>query len=100
MLVNNAGYGYLAAIEEGEDEGIRAQFETNVFGLIALTQAVLPLMRTQKKGHVVNISSIGGLVSFAATGFYHATKYAVEGLLESLSIEGAPLGINTPGAML
>ena len=93
VLVNNAGYGYLAAIEEGEDEGIRAQFETNVFGLIALTQAVLPLMRAQKKGHVVNISSIGGLVSFAATGFYHATKYAVEGLSESLSIEGAPLGI-------
>ncbi len=93
VLVNNAGYGYLAAIEEGEDEGIRAQFETNVFGLIALTQAVLPLMRAQKQGHVVNISSIGGLVSFAATGFYHATKYAVEGLSESLSIEGAPLGI-------
>ncbi len=93
VLVNNAGYGYLAAIEEGEDEGIRAQFETNVFGLIALTQAVLPLMRAQKGGHVVNISSIGGLVSFAATGFYHATKYAVEGLSESLSIEGAPLGI-------
>ena len=93
VLVNNAGYGYLAAIEEGEDEGIRAQFETNVFGLVALTQAVLPLMRAQKKGHVVNISSIGGLVSFAATGFYHATKYAVEGLSESLSIEGAPLGI-------
>ena len=93
VLVNNAGYGYLAAIEEGEEDGIRAQFETNVFGLIALTQAVLPGMRTRRRGHVVNVSSIGGLVSFAATGFYHATKYAVEGLSESLSIEGAPLGI-------
>ncbi|WP_419730932.1 oxidoreductase [Lichenicola sp.] len=93
VLVNNAGYGYLAAIEEGEDEGIRAQFETNVFGLIELTKAVLPGMRKQKSGHVVNFSSIGGLVSFAATGYYHATKFAVEGLSESLAIEGKPLGI-------
>ncbi|MGI4746647.1 MAG: oxidoreductase [Janthinobacterium lividum] len=93
VLVNNAGYGYLAAIEEGEDEGIRAQFETNVFGLIELTKAVLPHMREQRSGHIVNFSSIGGLVSFAATGYYHATKYAVEGLSESLAIEGAPLGI-------
>ena len=93
VLVNNAGYGYLAAIEEGEDEGIRAQFETNVFGLIELTKAVLPGMREQKSGHVVNFSSIGGLVSFAATGYYHATKFAVEGLSESLAIEGKPLGI-------
>ena len=93
VLVNNAGYGYLAAIEEGEDEAVRAQFETNVFGLVALTQAVLPGMRGRRRGHVVNVSSIGGLVSFAATGFYHATKYAVEGLSESLAIECAPLGI-------
>ena len=64
-----------------------------MFGLIALTQAVLPGMRQRRRGHVVNISSIGGLVSFAATGFYHATKYAVEGLSESLALEGAPLGI-------
>ncbi|HEY0790370.1 MAG TPA: SDR family NAD(P)-dependent oxidoreductase [Chthoniobacterales bacterium] len=78
VLVNNAGYGYLAAIEEGEDDEIRAQFETNVFGLIAVTQAVLPGMRARKKGRIVNFSSIGGLVSFPATGYYHATKYAVE----------------------
>lgn len=93
VLVNNAGYGYLAAIEEGEDDEVRAMFETNVFGLIAATQAVLPGMRRRHRGHIVNISSVGGLVSFAATGFYHATKYAVEGLSESLALEVAPLGI-------
>jgi NAD(P)-dependent dehydrogenase (short-subunit alcohol dehydrogenase family) len=93
VLVNNAGYGYLAAIEEGEDDEVRAMFETNVFGLIDLIKAVLPGMRRRKKGHIVNISSIGGLVSFAATGYYHATKYAVEGLSESLALEVAQLGI-------
>jgi NAD(P)-dependent dehydrogenase (short-subunit alcohol dehydrogenase family) len=93
VLVNNAGYGYLAAVEEGEYEQIRAMFETNFFGLVAMTNAVLPGMRQRRSGHIVNFSSIGGLVSFAATGYYHATKYAVEGLSESLSIELAPLGI-------
>ena len=93
VLVNNAGYGYLAAVEEGEEQEVRAMFETNVFGLIAATQAVLPGMRQRRRGHIVNISSIGGLVSFPATGFYHATKYAVEGLSESLAQEVAPLGI-------
>ncbi len=93
VLVNNAGYGYLAAIEEGEDDQIRAMFETNFFGLVALTQQVLPGMRQRRTGTIVNVSSIGGLTSFAATGYYHATKYAVEGLSESLSIEVAPLGI-------
>jgi NAD(P)-dependent dehydrogenase (short-subunit alcohol dehydrogenase family) len=93
VLVNNAGYGYLAAIEEGEDEAVRAMFETNVFGLVDMTKAVLPIMRQQKSGLIVNISSIGGLASFAATGYYHATKYAVEGLSESLAAEVRPLGI-------
>jgi NAD(P)-dependent dehydrogenase (short-subunit alcohol dehydrogenase family) len=93
VLVNNAGYGYLAAIEEGEDEQVRAMFETNFFGLVATTNAVLPGMRKRKSGHIVNVSSIGGLVSFGATGYYHATKYAVEGLSESLALEVAPLGI-------
>jgi NAD(P)-dependent dehydrogenase (short-subunit alcohol dehydrogenase family) len=93
VLVNNAGYGYLAAIEEGEDEAVRAMFETNVFGLVDMTKAVLPIMRQQKSGLIVNISSIGGLASFAATGYYHATKYAVEGLSESLATELKPLGI-------
>ena len=93
VLVNNAGYGYLAAIEEGEDKAVRDLFETNFFGLVELIKAVLPGMRKQKSGHIVNISSIGGLVSFGATGYYHATKYAVEGMSESLAIECAPLGI-------
>ena len=92
-LVNNAGYGYLAAIEEGEDQAVRALFEANVFGLIDLTKAVLPIMRAQRSGLIVNISSVGGLVSQAATGYYHATKYAVEGLSESLATELKPLGI-------
>ena len=93
VLVNNAGYGYLAAIEEGEDAPVRELFETNVFGLIEMTKAVLPGMRKRRSGHIVNISSIGGLVSFAASGYYHATKYAVEGLSGSLAIEAEPLGI-------
>lgn len=93
-LVNNAGYGYLAAIEEGEDEAVRAMFETNVFGLIDLTKAVLPIMREQGSGLIVNVSSIGGLTSQAATGYYHGTKYAVEGISESLAAEVKPLGID------
>ena len=93
VLVNNAGYGYLAAIEEGEDAEVRALFETNVFGLVNLTKAVLAGMRERKSGTIVNISSIGGLVSFPLTGYYHATKYAVEGLSESLAIEVASFGI-------
>jgi NAD(P)-dependent dehydrogenase (short-subunit alcohol dehydrogenase family) len=93
VLVNNAGYGYLAAIEEGEDDKVRAMFETNFFGLVETIKAVLPGMRKRKSGHIVNVSSIGGLVSFGATGYYHATKYAVEGLSESLAIEVVPLGI-------
>ena len=93
VLVNNAGYGYLAAIEEGEDDQVRAMFETNFFGLVAITNAVLPGMRKRRSGHIVNISSIGGMVSFGATGYYHATKYALEGMSESLAIELKPLGI-------
>lgn len=93
VLVNNAGYGYFTSIEEGEEEKIRAQFDTNFFGLVNMIQAVLPGMRKQKSGHIINFSSIGGLVGFTATGFYHATKFAVEGLSESLSKEVGPLGI-------
>lgn len=102
VLVNNAGYGYLAAIEEGEEAEIRAQFETNVFGLIAVTRKVLPGMRARRGGHIFNVSSLGGLVAFAATGYYHATKFAVEALSESLAQEVRPLGIKVtilePGA--
>lgn len=93
VLVNNAGYGYLSSIEEGEDDKIRQQMETNFFGTLHTIQAALPKMRMRRKGHIVNYTSIGGLVSFAATGFYHASKYAVEGLSESLAIEVAPFGI-------
>ncbi len=93
VLVNNAGYGYFSSIEEGEEEKIRAQFETNFFGLVNMVQAVLPGMRKQRNGHIINFSSIGGLVSFTSTGYYHATKFAVEGLSESLSKEVEPLGI-------
>lgn len=94
ILVNNAGYGYLAAIEEGQDDEVRDLFDTNVFGLVNTTKAVLPCMRARRRGHIVNISSLGGLIGFGATGYYHATKFAVEGLSESLAAEVAPLGID------
>ena len=93
VLVNNAGIGYFAAIEESEDEEVRKMFEINVFGLARMIQEVLPYMRKQKKGHILNIASIGGLRSFPAVGFYNATKYAVDGLSESLYKEVSPLGI-------
>ena len=93
VLVNNAGYGYLAAIEEGDDADVRAMFDTNFFGLAAMTRAVLPLMRAQKAGAIVNISSMGGFIGFPGSGYYAATKFAVEGLSEALSKEVAPFGI-------
>jgi len=93
VLVNNAGYGYLAAVEEGDDPDIRAMFETNFFGLAAMTRAVLPLMRAQKSGAIVNVSSIGGFIGNPGSGYYAGTKFAVEGLSEALSKEVAPFGI-------
>jgi NAD(P)-dependent dehydrogenase (short-subunit alcohol dehydrogenase family) len=93
VLVNNAGYGYLSAVEEGEDDEIRAMFEVNVFGLANMTKAVLPLMRSRRSGTVVNISSMGGLIGFPGIGYYNATKFAVEGLSEALAKECAPLGV-------
>jgi len=93
VLVNNAGIGYFAAVEESEEEEVRKMFEINVFGLAWMTQAVLPQMRKQKSGHILNIASIGGLRAFPGIGFYNATKFAVDGLSESLSKELAPLGI-------
>jgi NAD(P)-dependent dehydrogenase (short-subunit alcohol dehydrogenase family) len=93
VLVNNAGYGYLASVEEGKDAEVRAMFETNLFGLLAVTKAVLPGMRARRFGHIVNISSIGGLVANPSTGYYSATKFAVEALSESLAKEVEPLGI-------
>lgn len=93
VLVNNAGIGYFGAIEESEDEAVRRMFEINFFGLANMTNAVLPILRNQKSGHIINIASIGGLVSFPGVGFYNATKFAVDGLSESLAKEVAHLGI-------
>lgn len=93
VVVNNAGYGYLAAVEEGEDAAVRDLYDTNVHGVVTVLKAVLPGMRARRSGRIVNISSFGGLAAFAATGYYHATKFALEGLSESLAAEVAPLGI-------
>ncbi len=94
VLVNNAGIGYFAAVEESEEAEVRRMFEINVFGLAKMTQEVLPHMRKRRSGHILNVSSIGGLRSFPGVGFYNATKYAVDGLSEALSKEVAPLGIH------
>lgn len=93
VLVNNAGIGYFGAIEESEEQEVRRMFEINFFGLANMTNAVLPIMRAQSSGHILNVSSIGGLVGFPAVGFYNATKFAVDGYSESLSKEVAHLGI-------
>ncbi|OCX53299.1 short-chain dehydrogenase/reductase [Mucilaginibacter sp. PPCGB 2223] len=93
VLVNNAGIGYFGAIEESEEAEVRRMFEINVFGLANVTNSVLPIMRAQRSGHILNIASIGGLVGFPGVGFYNATKFAVDGYSEALSKEVAPLGI-------
>jgi len=93
VLVNNAGIGYFAAIEEAEEDEVRKMFEVNVFGLNRMTQAVLPRMRERHSGCIVNFSSIGGIKAFPALGHYNATKFAVEGLSEALWQEVEPLGI-------
>ena len=93
VLVNNAGIGYFGAVEESEESEVRRMFEINVFGLARLTQEVLPFMRKQRSGHILNVASIGGLRSFPGVGFYNATKYAVDGLSEALYKEVSPLGI-------
>ena len=84
VLVNNAGHGIVGGVEEASDADVRKVFETNVFGLLRVTRAVLPVMRKQGSGHIVNLSSIGGLVGGAGFGIYNATKFAVEGLSEAL----------------
>jgi len=93
VLVNNAGVGYFGAVEESEDDAVRNMFDINVFGLGNMIQEVLPFMRKQKSGHILNVASIGGLRSFPGVGYYNATKYAVDGLSEALYKEVAPLGI-------
>jgi NAD(P)-dependent dehydrogenase (short-subunit alcohol dehydrogenase family) len=94
ILVNNAGVGYLAAVEEGDDDSIRWQFETNFFGAVAVIRAVLPIMRKRERGTIVNISSMAGFVSNAGMGYYAASKFALEGLTEALWQEVEPLGLN------
>ena len=93
VLVNNAGIGYFAAVEESEEDQVRRMFEINVFGLSRMIHVVLPGMRKRRKGCIVNFSSIGGLCGFPCVGYYNATKFAVEGLSEALSLEVEPLGI-------
>ncbi|HEV7654112.1 MAG TPA: oxidoreductase [Mycobacteriales bacterium] len=93
VLVNNAGYGYRAAVEEGDEDDVQRLFATNLFGPITLTKAVLPGMRARRRGTIVNISSIGARISPAGSGYYAATKAALEALSASLRQEVAPLGI-------
>lgn len=93
VLVNNAGYGLMGAIEEVPNDEIKKLFDTNFFGLLAVTRQVLPIMRQQKSGYIINISSIAGVAATAGMGFYNASKFAVEGLSEALALEVNPLGI-------
>jgi NAD(P)-dependent dehydrogenase (short-subunit alcohol dehydrogenase family) len=94
VLVNNAGFGLLSAVEEATDAEAKANYEANVFGLLNVTRAVLPYMRNERKGHVINISSVGGLTGIIGWGLYGSTKFAVEGITEALAAEAAPLGIH------
>ena len=102
VLVNNAGYGYRSAVEEGDDAGIRTLFETHFFGTVAMIKAVLPGMRGRRSGAIVNISSIGAQLTPVGSGYYSAAKAAIEGLSGALRGELAPLGISVtvvePGA--
>ena len=93
VLVNNAGSGLLSAVEEATDEEVKRNYETNVFGLLKVTRAVLPHMRRQRSGHIVNLSSVGGYTGYPGWGVYGATKFAVEGISEALAGEVAPLDI-------
>jgi NAD(P)-dependent dehydrogenase (short-subunit alcohol dehydrogenase family) len=102
VLVNNAGNGYLSAIEEGEDEKVRKLFDTNYFGVVDTIKAALPGMRARQSGHIVNISSMTGLVANPPNAYYSSTKFALEALTEALAQEVKPLGIKVtaiePGA--
>ncbi|KAI8659988.1 hypothetical protein NCS56_01217400 [Fusarium sp. Ph1] len=93
VLVNNAGYAYMGAIEEAEDSAVKAQFDTNVFAMLRIIRASLPYFRKQRSGLIMNLSSVGGMRGYASNGIYCATKFAVEGLTESLAMEVAPFGI-------
>lgn len=93
VVVNNAGYGLFGAVEELSEQQVRDQMETNFFGALSVTQAVLPILRDQGSGHIVQISTIGGIAAFPSLGGYHASKWALEGLTESLAQEVAGFGI-------
>lgn len=93
VLVNNAGYGTVGAIQEVNDDDIRRQFDTNLFGAINVTRAILPTLREQRSGHILNISSANGISAFAGMGIYSATKFALEAISEALAQEVKPLGI-------
>ncbi|WP_031077606.1 oxidoreductase [Streptomyces sp. NRRL WC-3742] len=94
VVVNNAGYGLLGAVEESSDEAVRALFDVNVFGVLNTLRATLPTLRAQRSGHVLNIGSVGGFATAPGVGLYGASKFALEGLSEALHGELAPLGIH------
>jgi NAD(P)-dependent dehydrogenase (short-subunit alcohol dehydrogenase family) len=94
IVVNNAGYGHFGTIEELTEDEVRAQIETNVFGALWITQAALPILRSQGSGHIVNVSSIGGITAFPGIGAYHMSKWALEAMGQSLAQEVAPFGIH------
>ncbi|WP_030462466.1 SDR family oxidoreductase [Kitasatospora sp. NRRL B-11411] len=95
VVVNNAGYGLFGMVEEVTEQQARTQLDTNFFGALHVTQAALPLLRAQGSGHIVQISSLGGVVAFPSLGIYNASKWALEGMTESLAQEVAPFGIRT-----
>jgi len=94
VVVSNAGYGHFGYIEELTEPEIRRQFETNVFGSMSVIAAVLPIMRAQGSGHILQISSVAGLIGIAGMGVYNASKFALEGYCEALSLEVAPFGVH------
>ena len=94
VVINNAGYGHFGMIEELTEEDVRSQLETNFFGALWVTQAALPIMRAQGSGHIIQVSSIGGITAFPAIGAYHASKWALEGFSQSLAREVAGFGID------
>jgi NAD(P)-dependent dehydrogenase (short-subunit alcohol dehydrogenase family) len=94
IVVNNAGYGQFGFIEELSEKEARDQIETNVFGALWITQAALPFLRAQRSGHVVQVSSIGGITAFQNVGIYHASKWALEGFSQALAQEVAPFGVH------
>ncbi len=103
VVVNNAGYGVMGAVEDVSQEALRAQYETNVFGLVAVTRAFLPAMRSRRSGRIINVSSMGGRITFPLMGVYNSTKYAVESLSDAMRVELRAFGIDVvlvePGAI-